>query len=395
MSGSILTLNAGSSSIKFAVYRVTDGDAALAAKGQVEGIGSAPHFVAKSNDGAVLSESYWEPCSDGKGHARAFEQIWSWLEGAADGGGILAVGHRVAHGGETYSQPVRIDAEVIDALTRLIPLVPLHQPNNLAAIRAVAAQHPGLPQVACFDTGFHHGRAPVTERFGIPHQLHERGVRRYGFHGLSYEYIVERLRELTPQVAAGRLVVAHLGSGCSMTAIRDGRSIDTTMSFSALDGVPMGTRCGVLDPGVLLFLMREDGLGVAELEDLLYKRSGLLGLSGVSNDLRALHASDDPRAAEAIEYFVYRIGQTLGALTHALGGLDALVFTAGVGENDAEVRRRVCADAAWLGIEIDEAANRDGHLRISPEGASPFVWVIPTDEEKMIATHTLRILRAG
>jgi acetate kinase len=271
----------------------------------------------------------------------------------------------------------------------------LHQPTNLAAIRAVAAQHPDLPQVACFDTGFHQGRASVTERFGIPHQLYERGVRRYGFHGLSYEYIVERLRELTPEVAAGGVVVAHLGSGCSMTAIRDGKSIDTTMSFSALDGVPMGTRCGVLDPGVLLFLMREDRLGVTELEDLLYKRSGLLGLSGVSNDLRALHASDDPRAAEAIDFFVYRIGQTLGALTASLGGLDALVFTAGIGENDAEVRRRVCTDAAWLGIELDETANRDGRLRISPEGAGPSVWVIPTDEERMIATHTLRILSTG
>jgi acetate kinase len=364
----------------------------LSAKGRVEGIGTAPHFVAKSSEGTLLSESYWEPVSEGRGHAQAFGQIWSWLEDAAAGREILAVGHRVVHGGETYRQPVRIDGDVITALTRLIPLVPLHQPNNLAAIRAVAAEHPDLPQVACFDTAFHRGREAVTERFALPYALFERGVRRYGFHGLSYEYIVERLRQLAPAVAEGRVVVAHLGSGCSMTAIGGGRSVDTSMSFSALDGVPMGTRCGMLDPGVLLYLMREDGMGVPELEELLYKRSGLLGLSGVSNDLRALHASDDPRAREAIDYFVYRIGQTLGALAASLGGLDALVFTAGVGENDAEIRRRVCTDAAWLGVELDPTANREGSLRISPDDASPSVWVIPTDEEKMIATHTLRLL---
>jgi acetate kinase len=289
---------------------------------------------------------------------------------------------------------VRIDDGVVRELTRLIPLVPLHQPNNLAAIRAVAADHPELPQVACFDTGFHRGRPRVTEQFGLPRALLDRGVKRYGFHGLSYEYIAGRLAELAPAVAKRRIVIAHLGSGCSMTAMRDGRSIDTTMSFSALDGVPMGTRCGVLDPGVLLFLMREDGLGVEELERLLYKQSGLLGLSGVSNDLRELHASEDPRAAEAIDYFVYRIGQTLGALCASIGGLDALVFTAGVGENDAAIRARVCADAAWLGIELDAEANRAGAMRISAEGSTPSVWVIPTDEEQMIAQHTLRVVRA-
>jgi acetate kinase len=395
MSGLVLTLNAGSSSIKFAVYQTLHDQLALNAKGQVEGIGSAPHFIAKAQEGAILHESYWEPVSGGQGHARAFEQIWGWLTTAAVDSKILAVGHRVAHGGEAFSQPVRIDPSVIETLSHLIPLVPLHQPNNLAAIKAVAAQHPELPQVACFDTGFHRGRAPVTERFGLPHPLFERGVRRYGFHGLSYEYIVERLRELAPDVFAGRVVVAHLGSGCSMTAIRGGRSVDTSMSFSALDGIPMGTRCGVLDPGVLLFLMREDGLGVHELEDLLYKRSGLLGLSGISNDLRALQASDDPRATEAIDYFVYRIGQTLGSLTSTLSGLDALVFTAGVGENDAEIRRRVCADAAWLGIELDAAANQDRSQCISVKGSAPSVWVIPTDEEKMIATHTLRVLQSS
>lgn len=399
----ILTLNAGSSSIKFAVYGVA-GDAAepeLLAKGQVEGIGTRPHFIARSaadsGPGQILSESWWETITDGEGHARAFQQIWSWLDDFADGGRIMAIGHRVAHGGEDYSRPVRITPDILKVLTGLIPLVPLHQPNNLAAIRAVAKDHPDLPQVACFDTGFHRGRPKVTEQFGLPRALLERGVRRYGFHGLSYEYIVEKLRELAPDVAGGRVIVAHLGSGCSMTAIRDGRSVDTTMSFSALDGVPMGTRPGLLDPGVILFLMREDGLGVEALEQLLYKQSGLLGLSGVSNDLRALHESDDPRAAEAIDFFVYRIGQTLGALVSAIGGLDALVFTAGVGENDADIRERVCKDAAWLGVEIDADANAAGQVghgrRISAQGRRPEVWLIPTDEERMIARHTLRVVR--
>lgn len=395
MSELILTLNAGSSSIKFAVYAVERDRLQQTMKGQVEGIGTRPHFIAKSADGALLNESYWQPVDAGQGHARAFKQIWSWLASAAEGARILAAGHRVAHGGEAYAQPVLIDAAVIDVLTGLIPLVPLHQPNNLAAIRAVAADHPDLPQVACFDTGFHRGRPTVTEQFALPRALLDRGIKRYGFHGLSYEYIAERLRELAPDVASGRVVVAHLGSGCSMTAIKDGRSVETTMSFSALDGVPMGTRCGLLDPGVILFLMREERMGVADLERLLYKDSGLLGLSGVSNDLRDLHRSDDPKAAEAIDYFVYRIGQTLGSLCAAIGGLDALVFTAGVGENDAEIRARVCRDAAWLGIAIDPEANAEGALCISPEGRQPSVWVIPTDEEQMIATHTLRVVRAA
>lgn len=402
MNDLILTLNAGSSSIKFALYEVLDGvldeAPALCVKGQVEGIGTAPHFVAKDPQGRLLAERYWEPVAAGPGgaagHARAFKQIWNWLADAARGRPILAVGHRVGHGGATYAEPVLVDAQVLQVLTGLIPLVPLHQPNNLAAIRAVAADHPDLPQVACFDTGFHRGRARVTEQLALPRALLERGVKRYGFHGLSYEYVAGRLRELAPELADGRVVVAHLGSGCSMTAMIGGSSVDTTMSFSALDGLPMGTRCGVLDAGVILYLMREDGLGVAELEDLLYKRSGLLGLSGVSNDLRALHASSDPRAAEAIDYFCYRIGQTLGALCAAIGGLDALVFTAGVGENDARVRARVCRDAAWLGIALDEAANLAGGPRISPPGATPAVWVIPTDEEAMIARHTLRVVRA-
>ncbi|AFL73012.1 acetate/propionate family kinase [Thiocystis violascens] len=393
MSELILTLNAGSSSIKFAVYNVDGESLVQTHKGQVEGIGSAPHFIARSVGGQLLAESYWEPASIGQGHARAFKQIWSWLDAIAAGGSLMAIGHRVAHGGETYAHPALIDATVITELTRLIPLVPLHQPSNLASIRAIAADHPALPQVACFDTSFHRGRARVTEQLALPRTLLDRGVKRYGFHGLSYEFIAQRLREIAPEIAAGRVVVAHLGSGCSMTALRDGHSVDTSMGFSALDGVPMGTRPGALDAGVLLYLLREDRMTVADLEDLLYKRSGLLGLSGVSNDLRALHASDDHAAVEAIDFFVYRVGQMLGALCASLGGIDALVFTAGVGENDTEIRARICRDAAWLGIEIDEAANLARQPRISPEHQSPSVWVIPTDEEAMIARHTLRIVR--
>jgi acetate kinase len=392
MSELILTLNAGSSSVKFALFETGDNELALVAKGQVEGIGTAPHFVAKDTAGSLLAESYWEPVGGGEGHTVAFRQIWHWLRNATEGRRLLAVGHRVVHGGEQYAQPVIIDEQVLAELTRLIPLVPLHQPHNLASIRAVGKSRPELPQVACFDTAFHRQRPAVSNRFALPYDLYEKGVRRYGFHGISYEYIVSRLQKIAPDLSRRRVVVAHLGSGCSMCAIHRGRSVETTMSFSALDGLPMGTRCGTLDPGVLLFLMRQDGLGVEALEDLLYKRSGLVGISGVSNDMRALEESEDPRAQEAIDYFLYRIGQSLGALTASLGGLDALIFTAGIGENDARVRERVCQDAAWLGIEIDAEANERRELKISVGDSEPSVWVIPTDEERMIAMHTFRLL---
>jgi acetate kinase len=281
-----------------------------------------------------------------------------------------------------------IDETVLAELQRLVPLVPLHQPHNLAAVRAVARTRPDLPQIACFDTAFHQNRALVSHQFGLPAELYESGIRRYGFHGISYQYITRCLGELDPAMGEGRVVIAHLGSGCSLCAVRAGRSIETTMSFSALDGLPMGTRCGALDPGVLLYLMRNRGMDAAGLEDLLYKRSGLLGISGLSNDLRVLEQSEDPRAAEAIDYFVYRIGQSLGSMVAALGGLDALVFTAGVGENSTLIRRRVCEDAGWLGVEIDHDRNERAEPRLSPDGATPSVWVIPTDEERMIALHT-------
>ncbi len=392
MTKHVLALNAGSSSIKFGVFEVLDGKPNLAAKGQVEGIGTNPHFVAKSAVGRLLSESYWEPVSDGSGHATAFRQMWRWLRDGIGGEEILAVGHRIAHGGVEFPRPVIIDADVLEALTRLTPLVPLHQPHNLAAVRAVSRSLPDLPQVACFDTGFHQNRPPVSDRFAIPYELYERGIRRYGFHGLSYEFIAQRLGELAPESAAGRVIVAHLGSGCSMCAIKEGRSVETTMSFSSLDGVPMGTRCGNLDPGVLLYLMQQENLDADALQEMLYKRSGLLGLSGISNDMRLLQTSDDPRAKEAIDNFVYRVGQTLGSLCAVLGGIDALVFTAGVGENDTALRRRVCEDAAWLGLSIDADANARGELMISAPESEVSVWVIPTDEELMIAKHTVRLV---
>jgi acetate kinase len=395
MSELILTLNAGSSSVKFAVFQPEDSEAELMAKGQVEGIGTAPHFLAKDANGSLLAESYWEPVGGGAAHTLAFRQIWQWLREFIEGKRLAAVGHRVVHGGEHYAQPVLVDDQVVSDLNRLIPLVPLHQPHNLAAIHAVSKSHPEMPQVACFDTAFHRHRPAVSERFGLPFELYEKGVRRFGFHGISYEYIVSRLEQIAPDLAQGRVVVAHLGSGCSMCAIHGGKSVETTMSFSSLDGLPMGTRCGTLDPGVLLYLIRRDQLSVEDLEDLLYKRSGLLGISGVSNDMRALQQSDDPRARDAIDYFVYRIAHDLGALTASLGGLDALIFTAGVGENDAALRARVCRDAAWLGIEIDSEANERRELKISAGDTTPSVWVIRTDEERMIALHTFRLVGAG
>ena len=395
MSEVILTLNAGSSSVKFALYETGSDEPEMLAKGQVEGIGTAPRFRATDAAGGLLAESYWEALDGGDGHNLAFQQIARWIGDFTGKHELVAIGHRVAHGGERYTRPVMIDQEVLRELDRLIPLVPLHQPHSLAAIRAVARSNPELPQVACFDTAFHRGRPEVSERLGLPFELYEEGVRRYGFHGISYEFIVSRLQQLAPGQADGKVIVAHLGSGSSMCAVRGGKSVETTMGFSSLDGLPMGTRCGSLDPGVILYLMRQDGLGVEALEDLLYKRSGLLGISGVSNDMRALHASDDPRAADAVDYFVYRIGQELGALSASLGGLDALVFTAGVGENDAALRHRICHDAAWLGIGIDEQANENGSLKISVGDRAPAVWVIPTDEERMIAKHTHSLIAKG
>ncbi|MGR9105839.1 MAG: acetate/propionate family kinase [Gammaproteobacteria bacterium] len=395
MTGLILVLNAGSSSLKFSVFNALDDSLDLIVRGQIDGILSAPRFVAKDSKGVLLTENRWDAVPVEEAHEKAFDVLARWLREQIAGTEILAVGHRVAHGGPEFCEPVLIDAKVIDALASLIPLVPLHQPHNLAPIRAIIRKRPELPQVACFDTAFHRGHPKVADRFGLPDELYRSGIRRYGFHGLSYEYIACLLREIAPSIARGRVVVAHLGSGASMCALKDGKSIETTMGFSALDGLPMGTRCGSLDPGVLLYLIREKSMDADALERLLYKESGLLGVSGISNDLRDLLKSPEPGAEQAIEYFVYRIGQELGALTATLGGLDALVFTAGIGENSAEIRGRVCRGAAWLGVTLDEEANQSGRRLISSPGASPEVWVLPTNEERMIARHTLRVVDAG
>jgi acetate kinase len=393
MADAVLTINAGSSSLKFSVYRIAErDDLELSAKGQVEGIGTSPHLVAEDAEGEVLIDRRW-PDDRGSGHDYFFRVIGSWLrEQFGDRASLLGVGHRVVHGGVDYAVPVRIDPAVLAKLEALCPLAPLHQPHNIAGIRAVAAVQPDLPQVACFDTAFHRGHPELADWFALPRRFHDEGVRRYGFHGVSYEYIASVLPEVAPEIAGGRVVVAHLGSGASMCAMRAGRSIDSTMGFTALDGLPMGTRCGALDPGVVLHLIRVCGMDADAIERMLYHECGLKGVSGISNDMRTLLASGDPRARHAIDLFVWRICRELGALAAVLGGLDGFVFTAGIGERSAAVRERVCEKAAWLGIDLDPTANRAGGPRISADGSRVAVYAIPTDEEQMIARHTLAVL---
>jgi acetate kinase len=392
MSDAILVLNAGSSSIKFALF---PGDSrptrqGLYCEGECEGIGHRIHFFARDRAGAVLID---EHLPEGATHEQALTALLRWLERAFPQHRLVAAGHRVVHGGSAYNAPVRIDASVVRMLTDLVPLAPLHQPHHLAAIAALTKLHPALPQVACFDTSFHHTQSAIATAFALPRRLSEDGVRRYGFHGLSYEYIAGVLPEvLGPQLADGRVVVAHLGNGASMCAMHRRKSVATTMGFTALDGLPMGQRCGNLDPGVVLYLMQQKRMSADAVADLLYHDSGLLGVSGVSNDMRTLLASDDPHAAEAIDLFVYRIGRELGSLAASLGGLDALVFTAGIGEHASEIRRRVSEDAAWLGVEFDRAANEQGGPRLSPPDSKASAWVIATDEDLMIALHTWMIV---
>jgi acetate kinase len=390
MSDGILVLNAGSSSIKFSLYTLVDGSPCLASKGQIEGIGVAPHFVAKSLDGQLLEERRWGKEADF--HA-LLEVLLDWIEHHLGDVELRVIGHRVVHGGVRYRHPVLIDDTVRAELRHLIPLAPLHQPHNIEVIDTIAALEPDVPQVACFDTAFHRDNDPLATLFALPRPLIEEGVRRYGFHGLSYEFISRRLRALAPSAAAGKVVVCHLGSGASMCAIDNGRSVASTMGFTALDGLPMGTRTGQLDCGVVLYLLQEKGMSAGEIEHLLYKESGLLGLSGISNDMRVLVESEDPGAREAVDYFIYRITRELGSLAAAMGGLDALVFTAGIGEHSPEVRARVLQATEWLGLDVDERANRTaGEGRISSEGARCSAWVIPTDEELMIALHSQEIL---
>lgn len=388
MTDAILVINAGSSSIKFAGYTDTGtAEPELIGQGQVEGLRTEARFECANAAGDRVAEHRWAgPVS----HAVALDYIIQWIEANAPHVKVTAAGHRVVFGGTAYSVPTLLSDTVVAELERLVPFFPLHLNHNLAAIRALAEQHPQLLQVACFDNSFHRTLPPVAQWFALPRRLFEQGVRRYGFHGLSYEYIAMKLPEYVP--AASRVVVAHLGSGASLCAIRDGKSIESTLGFSALDGLPMGTRPGTLDPGVLLYLMQALGMDAKAIEKLLYTESGLLGVSGISNDMRDLIASDDPRAKEAIALFVYHIAKQIGALAAVLEGLDALVFTAGIGEKSPEIRRRVCQRTAWLGVRLDEAANVTGRARISTAESAVSAWVIPTDEERMIAIHTLRTL---
>lgn len=393
MAEAILTLNAGSSSLKFALFE-TDGAARLdlALRGEIEEIAAQPRFNARDAHGTILADRRWPQAA---GDFKAlFGQVIGWIEEHVGDDRLIAVGHRVVHGGPDYAGPERVTAALLEALDRLTPLAPLHQPQNIAPIRAIAGARPDLPQVACFDTAFHRTMPAVAGRFALPREYEAIGVRRYGFHGLSYEHIAGRLRAVAPELAGGRVIVAHLGNGASLCALQDGRSIDTTMGFSALDGLVMGTRPGALDPGVLLYLQQERGLDVNEVENLLYRRSGLLGVSGgIASDMRTLLASTDPRAAEAVELFVYRIAREAGALTSSLGGLEGLVFTAGIGEHAPPVRAAVCARLGWLGVTLDPEANERGRAVISLSDSRVEVRVMAADEERTIAQHTLATIR--
>ena len=393
MADAILVVNAGSSSLKFSAFAPVEGqDPALLFKGQVEGIGTRPSFVVRGADGGPLIDKTYA-AGEVSGHHAAFGVVANWLAGMAGRRRVAAVGHRVVHGGADFAAPVLVDDDVLRKLEKVVPLVPLHQPANLAGIRAVRSHQPRLAQVACFDTAFHRGHPELADRFALPEALYREGVRRYGFHGLSYEYIARALPAVAPEIAQGRVVVAHLGGGASMCALKAGKSIDSTMGFSALDGLPMGTRCGGLDPGVVIYLLREKHLSTEEVERLLYHECGLRGLSGLSNDVRDLMASGDPAATRALDYFVYHAGRQLGTLAAVLGGLDAVVFTAGIGEHSPEIRARICHAARWLGLRLDETANRAGGPRITMPDSPVSAWVIPTDEEMTIARHTLEVIR--
>jgi acetate kinase len=386
-----LVFNAGSSSLKFCVYRRTgDQGWGLEARGQIDGIGTTPRLTVKDAAGGSLADDTLNASvSDGRA---ALAVLGDWLRARYGGARVLGVGHRVVHGGAKYAGPCVVTPDVLEDLRALIPLAPLHQPYNLAAIEAVIDQLPGVPQVACFDTSFHRGQPAVAELVPLPKEIRDAGVQRYGFHGLSYEYIASALPGVAPDIADGRVIVAHLGSGASMCAMKGRKSVDSTLGFTALDGLCMGTRPGSVDPGVILHLFQTMGRSVAEVEKLLYKQSGLLGISGISNDMRALVGNPAPAAHLAVDYFVYQAAKHIGALAGVLGGVDALVFTAGIGEHSAEIRRRMCEASAWLGVTLDQAANAAHGPRISTPDSRVSAWVVPTNEELMIARHTGALL---
>ncbi|WP_226018244.1 acetate/propionate family kinase [Novosphingobium sp. FKTRR1] len=388
----ILCLNAGSSSLKFALYAEPGTDEpSLLASGKIENIGLEPHLIARDAKGDVLADRRWTKDVTIT-HETLLKDLLREIE-ASVGEDLIAVGHRIVHGGADHSAPARVDAPLLAALEALCPLAPLHQPHNLAAVRAVSRLRPALLQVACFDTGFHHGQPPVATRLALPRALGEEGMRRYGFHGISYEYIARQLRLIDPDTGGGRTIAAHLGNGASLCAMDGGRSIDTTMGFTALDGLVMGTRCGALDPGAVLYLLQQRGMTAREVEHLLYSESGLLGVSGTSSDMRALLGSETPAAGEAIDLFVWQIARQAGALASSLGGLDSFVFTAGIGENAPEIRARVADRLRWLGVALDTDANLRGASVISAPFSRVTVRIIPTDEEWMIAIHTADLLR--
>jgi acetate kinase len=387
MASDIFTLNAGSSSLKFSLWQSGTGmELRELFRGEVEKIGIAPRLSASGPGGDTVIDEKFEGGAK-LTHEDLLRELFDWFSRQRRDE-LKAIGHRVVHGGAAFTAPVRINDRVMEKLSQLKPLAPLHQPHNLSGIRTCAVLRPHVPQVACFDTAFHQTMDPVARRFGLPRAYDNEGVRRYGFHGLSYEFIAQRLRAIDPDLAHGRVIVAHLGNGASLCATRDGRSVDTTMSFTALDGLLMGTRPGTLDPGAVTYLMREHAMSAADIEDVLYHHSGLMGISGISSDMRTLLGSSDPHAREAVDLFVST--REIGALVASLGGLDGLVFTAGIGEHAPEIRSRVCARCAWLGVILDERTNDAGQTRISAEASRVRVYVIPTDEERMIAEHTAR-----
>ena len=384
----LAVLNAGSSSIKFALYGASD--EALLFRGQIESIGLEPRLKVRDAAGHTVAEERWPP--EGFDHGAATRQIVRVANDLLAGSKVVAVGHRVVHGGMNHGAPVRIDPGIIEELQRLVPLAPLHQPHNLAPIRAIIEHAPKLPQVACFDTAFHRTQSATVQSFALPRKYFAEGVRRYGFHGLSYEYVAAEMRRVAPDIAEQRLVIAHLGNGASLCALHGGRSIASTMGFTAVDGLMMGTRCGTIDPGVILYLMDSHRMDARAVEDLVYKKSGLLGVSGITSDMRTLRQSSDPKAREAIDLFIYRIVREIGSLTAALGGLDGLVFTGGIGQRDTKTRLEVIAGCGWLGAEIDETANAAGEMRIDAASSKIPVWVLPTDEERVMARSTATLL---